>query len=263
MKGKRLQLFIVGLLTAGSIIAHAVMLEVDVEADVKVTSAYVWRGMVINDEACIQPSVTVRAGDVSLNVWGIWDLTDVTNSSEHTRMDTTLDYTHAFGKQILGSGLTAYIHHDEPGEQSKDTFEVFLGYTLDIPSLPSLTVYYDFGEIEGFYASFALAHSFELVKNMMALDIAVAVNGGDKEYSSALVNPLVNGEAIEKFEFDEASLVDVTAVASFPLSLGDHLEITPGVKYVELLDSKIKDSVRNIGAEEDQWVYSLTATLYF
>lgn len=263
MQRKRLQLFIAGLFTAGSIIAHAVMLEIDVEADVKVTSAYVWRGMVINDELCIQPSVTVRAGDVSFNVWGIWDLTDVTNSSEHTRMDTTLDYTHAYGKQILGSGLTAYIYHDDPGEQSKDTFEVFLGYTLDIPSLPSLTVYYDFGEIEGFYASFALAHSFELVKNRIALDLGVALNGGDQDYSSALVNLLVSGEAVEEFEFDEASLVDVTAVASFPVSFGDYFEITPGVKYMELLDSKIKDAVRNIGGEEDQWVYSLTATLYF
>jgi len=251
------------LLAACTISAHAVTLETSVETEVRVTSAYVWRGRVINDEPCIQPSITVGAGDLSFNVWGTWDLTDVANSSGHTRMDTTLDYSHRFARQILSSGLIAYIYHDEPEEDKEDTFEAFVGYAADVLLLPSLTVYYDFGEIEGFYGEFGLAHSFGLLDNILALDLGVSMGVADKEYSSINFNfPANDEEGIEEFVPDKASLGELMISASFPVSIGTHCMITPAIKYMSLLDPDIRDAAENVG-KEDEIVYSLTLGLYF
>lgn len=263
MKSRYSVLIVTALLAMCSISARAVMLEMGVDTDLKVTSAYLWRGRIINDEPCVQPSVTVNAGNLSFNVWGTWDLTDVESSSGHTRMDTTLDYSHRFSRQILSSGLIAYIYHDEPEGGKEDTFEAFVGYAVETLLLPSLTVYYDFGEIEGFYGEFGLAHSFELFKNIMALDLGISVSAADEEYSNANFNfPANEAEGIEEFVPDKASLGELMASASFPVSIGDRCMITPGIKYMNLLDPDIRDAAKNV-EEEDEIVYSLTLSLYF
>lgn len=256
-------MLVTALLVVCSISVHAVMLEMGVDTDLKVTSAYLWRGRVINDEPCVQPSVTVSAGDLSFNVWGTWDLTDVESSSGHTRMDVMLDYSHSLNRQILSSGLTAYIYHDEPEGGKEDTFEAFVGYAVNTLLLPSLTVYYDFGEIEGFYGEFGLAHSSELLKNIIALDLGVSVSVADEEYSSVNFNfPANEAEGIEEFVPDKASLGELMASASFPVSIGDRCMITPTIKYMSLLDPDIRDTAKNVD-EEDEIVYSLTLSLYF
>jgi len=178
-------------------------------------------------------------------------------------MDTTLDYSHRFARQILSSGLIAYIYHDEPEEDKEDTFEAFVGYAADVLLLPSLTVYYDFGEIEGFYGEFGLAHSFGLLDNILALDLGVSMGVADKEYSSINFNfPANDEEGIEEFVPDKASLGELMISASFPVSIGTHCMITPAIKYMSLLDPDIRDAAENVG-KEDEIVYSLTLGLYF
>lgn len=249
--------FVLWLCAAASYPAQAVMLDTDIEVETKFTSAYMWRGQVLNDEYTFQPSVTVKAHDLSFYVWGTWDMTDVTNSSERTRMDATLDLTRSMGKHIMSLGLTAFVYHDAPSHLSKDTFETYIGYALNVLFLPSLTVYFDFGEIDGLYASFALAHSFELVDNVLALDIKTTVSGGDEDFNTFSFAP--TGEKLG------SSLVDLTAMASFPFTLGKsgHVGITPSLKYMTLLDSELKDAVKTAGEKNDEFAYSLALTLYF
>ena len=50
-------------------------LALDGRVDLSVQSAYIWRGMVLNDEPVFQPSVTVWSGGFSASVWGNVNMT--------------------------------------------------------------------------------------------------------------------------------------------------------------------------------------------
>jgi hypothetical protein len=165
---------------------------------------------------------------------------------------------------MLSSGLIAYIYHDDSSRRNDDTFEVFMESILDVPLLPSVRVYYDFGEIGGFYSSFALAHSFHLLKDTVALDLRADVGVADQDYSSGRFSfPGNEAEGIEPFVPEAASLVDLTASASLPVSLGDHVELTPGLRYMTLLDSDIKAAAEDAGEDADVISYDITFTIYF
>lgn len=248
--------------------SSALTLDAELYMDVKVVSAYVWRGEVFNDEAVIQPSVTFVASDWSLNVWGTWDLTDTTNSSARTRMDILLDYAFHRGVHVLKPGIIAYVYHDATYGPKDDTFEVFLEYAIDVPGLPSLTLNYDFGEIEGFYASLATRYEYELVKDRMDMSLRADVGAADKDYANAKFSfpkdASSNGDP-EEFDFrpDQASLIDFTVSAGFPVRLGKHWSITPSVKYMTLLDSDIKDASRDAGYDTEETAFALTLSAGF
>jgi hypothetical protein len=42
--------------------ARAVSLDAGVEADIELTTAYVWRGQVLNDQPCLQPALLFASG---------------------------------------------------------------------------------------------------------------------------------------------------------------------------------------------------------
>ena len=223
-------------------------------------SAYVWRGLTINDEFCFQPSLTLTEGDFSINVWGTWDLTDVPNSSQHTRVDASMDYTTAYGRHIVTLGVVGYMYPDEPAGVSADTAELFASYAFDVASLPSVSLYYDL-EKDGVYLVFALAHSFEL-HDRVALDLSVSLGAGDEHYNDEAV-ALATGNAGPGFNPTDPTLVDVTARMMLPIYVTDRLLVTPSLKFVSLLDSDIRDAMAAAGMDEDQVVYGVSASLTF
>lgn len=245
----------------------AVDVEADVEFDLKVASAYIWRGEIINDEAVIQPSITFSSEGWGLNIWGTWDLTDVTNSSARTRMDFMLDYTMVSGKHVLTPGIVAYIYHDATYTPEDDTFEVFMKYALDVVLLPSLTVNYDFGEIEGIYASFAVGHGIELVKDRMDFEMRADVGVADKNYAKSKFtypeSSLLDSSIEPTFVPDDTSLIDLSVRADFPIILGKDMTLTPSIKYMTLLDSDIKDAVAAAGEDTDEVSFSLMLSMLF
>ena len=260
---RRIVIFAVAGFVAALVSAQAIEVEVDVETELKVTSGYAWRGTVLNDEPCFQPSFTVRAADLSFSAWGTWDMTDVSGSSDRARIDTTFDFSHQVAGQVFSLGLVAYLYHDDPEAGVADTVEVYLGYALDVPLLPALTVYYDFEKIEGAYASFALGHSFELAK-WLALDVGVAIGAADKEYTNARFSfPADEDAGVPAYVPDKSPLIDFSAVISAPLMFGDNFAIIPGVKYMTLLDSDIIDAVEAAGGDESLVSGSLALAFYF
>lgn len=243
---------------------RAAEVQLDGEVELGVASAFVWRGEVINDEPVIQPSVTLRAVGLMLNIWGTWDLTDVPDDSNHDRVDATLDYTHIWGRNLLSVGSIAYIYHDEPDSANRDTYEAYLGYTLDVPTLPSLAVYYDFGEIDGVYATFSLAHSFEFVEKQLALDLGMSVGAGNEDYTTAVYTLAANeGTGFEGFVPEDASLVDLQATVHLPVGIGESFTVMPGFKYTRLIDPNIRNAVRAAGDKDDEAIWSISGILYF
>lgn len=71
-------------------------LTLEVGADAAVMSKYVWRGILLTDDPVLQPSLTVGCLDVSINILGSMDLTDVNdNGKEFNELDFTIDYSFA------------------------------------------------------------------------------------------------------------------------------------------------------------------------
>ena len=253
------------LVTTAGFQARAVVTEVNVSVEPKVSSAFVWRGEILNDEWCFQPTLGLQGSNFSLRAFGNWNLTSVTNSPKNTRVDTTLQYMTTTDSQILKAGLVAYIYRDSPSQGPDDTFEVYVRDTVDVLLLPSLAVYYDFSDIQGFYATFSLAHGFTLVEDTLSLDVRTTLGAGDKKYNEAVFGqPEEDPSAdIEATDVDRTALVDLTVEVSLPLQPRDGLTITPAVKYMSLMDSNIRDAADRTDQDRDIFYYTLAVEYAF
>ncbi len=235
--------------------------ELEMELDFQLVSAYVWRGMVLNDEPCIQPSWDITADAFNLNIWGTWDLTSVSNSSARTRMDVTLDYSKTVGQNIFKVGVVSYIYHEASEGEAEDTFEATLDYALDVPSwsvLPSLTVNYDFGEIKGFYSTLGFAAAVPLDDKIWDMNMFLYLSAGDANYVNYNFNPADrDGDALD------ASLIDVEIRFAFPYRTRDNCTVVPEVRYMMLIGSDIKDMVKQRGQDTEEMVYMVSMNFAF
>ena len=244
--------------------SQAVPTELEVSIEPKVSSAFVWRGQVISDEWSFQPTVSFQASNLTIKALGNWELSSDTNASEHTRVDTTLDYSAPVGPQLWSAGFVAYLYQHAPSDSVGNTYEVYVRDVIDVFLLPSLTVYYDLSQIKGFYGSFSLARSFDLVKDMVAMDVKVALGAADGKYNRAVFSyPEDTATGREAFDADKTSLVDLTASVSFPFWPADNVTITPAVKYMNLLDSDLRNAANRIGKDTDIFYYSLALEYKF
>ena len=142
-------------------------------ADVGVFSKYIWRGFELSDDSfVIQPSATVAYKGFSFNLWGNLD-SDVGNSSEDAKWnetDLTLAYDTSVGPVSLGVG---YIYYALDGID--DSEEFYISACLgDILLSPSLTVYREIAEAQGWYINLGISHSFALPRDI-TLDLAGSV----------------------------------------------------------------------------------------
>jgi hypothetical protein len=137
-----------------------------------------------------------------------------------------------------------------------------VSYTLDKLLLPSIAVYYDLSRAKSFFMNMSVAHSFNLLKDKIDLDLKLLMDWADKDFNNVLFNypdiPVTVLPAV-----DTAGFVDVTAVISMPITLGKNFTITPALKYVTLINSDIRDAVNIAGQDKDIFVYSLTVGAAF
>lgn len=213
-----------------------------VDAEVLLVSKYIWRGLEVNEDPVLQPSVTVGYGGFSFNVWGNMDLTNFgedeciytedceSRSGQFTEIDLTLDYTHSFGAFSIGGGIIAYEFPNWDG--SEDTHEVYLAMSYDTILAPSLTIYYDFDEVEGFYANFGIGHSFTF-NDKLGLDLSASIGYGDSDYNEAY------------FGVDDSALVDFNVGLALPYAVTDKITITPVLNLTSVVDSDLRDSVES------------------
>jgi hypothetical protein len=217
-------------------------LEVSVDAEALVVSKYVWRGLEVNEDPVLQPSLTVAYGGFSFNVWGNMDLTDFgedeciytsdceSRAGQFTEIDLTLDYSHSFDKFILGGGIISYQFPNWDG--SEDTHEAYLAMSYDCLLAPALTIYYDFDEVNGFYANFAVGHSFT-INDKVGIDLSGSIGYGDSDYNVAY------------FGVDDSALVDVNCSLAVPFQVTDKITITPLLNLASVVDSDLRDSVKS------------------
>lgn len=247
----------VGCIVLVGMAAEATELDVMIDLGAKVTSSYTRRGRVVNEDPCFQPSVTVSGGDVSLNVWGTWDFIRTTNSSQRTRVDTTIDYTKFNGKHLMRVGLVAYIYHDSRYTGSRDdTFEAFLDYTLDVPLLPRASIAYDFGSVNGFYFEFSAGHSVGLMKDMADIDVRASVSAADESQVAEIFSGIADLPG-------KSSLVDARISVAVPVAVSESFVVTPEVEYMTVIDSAIRDAVDTAGENTSYLTYAISVSYMF
>ena len=142
--------------------------------DVSFLSQYIWRGYELSkDSLVIQPSVTAAYKGFSLNLWGNFD-TDVyegpnKGNSRWNETDFTFGYERSFGPLGLGVGYIYYAVED-----AEDTQEFYFSVGGDVILAPTLTVYRDVGNLQGWYFDLGISHSFELPYEI-TLDLAGSI----------------------------------------------------------------------------------------
>lgn len=229
--------------------------------DLPVLSGYVWRGQVLNDEAVVQPSLTVTKGGLSLNTWGNFNLTDEFSEEgdqEFTEVDLTVSYAGSVGPVGYGVGVVEYLFpHQTLGAGTPDatsypgTREVYATLSLsDLPVVPTLSGYYDVDEADGLYLSLGLAYSADL--------------GGKATLGlSGLVGYATSDDNAFYYGVDDAAFNDASVGATLSFSPVESLTITPGVQYVTLIDDDIKDAAAAIYKDDSAVVGSLKASYAF
>ena len=228
--------------------------------DVPVLSAYVWRGQVLNDEAVLQPSLTVSKNGFSINAWANYNAAGSysgDNEGKFSEMDLTASYSYSAGPATLGLGIAQYTFPNQTIETETgtaaypETSEVFASIGLpEIPLAPTLTVYRDLDVIEGFYAVLGIGHSFTLTDNA-SLVASASLGAGDKDYNTGY------------FGEDKDALNDANVGLALPIAVLENLTIKPAVSYTYLPDSEIGDAGEAIYGDDNQLVGSVTASYAF
>ena len=174
---------VAGVLIIGTPNAHAA----DVTVGANVNSAYVWRGITLNDGAVIQPSIDVEGpGNFGFFVWGNFDLDDFDNSlesGEFSEIDLTASYAIPVDGFDLGVGIIEYLFPDSgPGASGVGTREVYVeaGYDLTEELAIGSFVAYDFDEVDDYYANVSASYAI-----MVSEELGLALTGligfaGDK-----------------------------------------------------------------------------------
>lgn len=171
---KKVLLSIVIGLMAGMVIAQDAVVvkeqpsDFSINSDVGLYSAYVWRGLIINNRMVAQPSVTAAKGPFSLNVWGNLDVAEA--DGDHTEVDYTAAYTLPLNTEAVSVDV-GMIFYTYPGNASDvpATEEVFVKTTFNNVILtPVASLYYDIDEANGWYGNLAISQGVEISDAMKA-----------------------------------------------------------------------------------------------
>jgi hypothetical protein len=128
-------------------------------------SAYVWRGITLNEGTVMQPSIDVALpGGFGVNVWGNFDIADsggALNDGEFSELDVTVSYSLSAGSFDLAAGFIQYTFPQQPGPDASDTMEIYVSASRSTAcgAAFGLDVYYDIDQVEDFYASASLSYS--------------------------------------------------------------------------------------------------------
>lgn len=210
--------------------------KIDLSTSLDFCTDYVWRGLVINDEAVLQPSLAAthnvtHIGTFSFILWGNYDLTDYYGTqNEFSEIDLIASYALPSGPLELEVGI---IHYTFPNADFRATTEVYINAGCELKSLPltfSLGLYYDFDEIDGLYISGKIMSHITLIPKL-ALEMALSAGYADSGYN------------LGYFNFDDSACVDSQASMRLTYTISDSFSLSAGGQYMSLLDSALKDSV--------------------
>jgi len=163
----------------------AVVAQESIDVEFTVVSRYIWRGADLgqaydpaggDNHVHVQPSVTYT--DPSGFSLGAWGSMGFDGHSDFDEIDLTVDYSFTVAAGLDGS--VGHIYYDFPTGNS-NSGEFYAGVSATKSALsPSLFVYYDYDDGDGWYVELALGHDFSLPGSTRTLSagLTVGYNGG-------------------------------------------------------------------------------------
>ena len=216
------------------------------EATADIYSAYVWRGLVLNKHAVLQPGATAMfdLGDAGAISAGVWSDFNLTQNSRHAanrhkafggldELDFNAAYAIDLGDFSLSAGHIWYTFPQANGsDYGHSTEEVFLSlaYNNDIVT-PFVSVNYDYNMVEGCYAKIGLGRQFELADRLTA-GCEISLGMGDDEYNEAYFGPGTSD-----------GLLDLNVSATLAYAVTENVSVGATLAWMSLADDDARDSV--------------------
>ena len=167
------------------VLASSSVWAADATLGVDVNSAYVWRGITFNDGLVAQPSIDVSKNGFGVNVWANYDIDDYNDTlddKEFSEVDLTLSYGFSLQKLDITVGHIEYLFP----AGGAGTRELYL--SLGYPIIGGLSIggnfYYDYDEVEGYYADLGLTYAMDLV-DKLSMEIGARAAYADDDFAIA------------------------------------------------------------------------------
>jgi len=165
------------------IIGLSLPLVADFKYNLTYSSSYIWRGFDLNptQKMVLQPSVDYSFGKsgLDLNIWGSFSFVNRYSNE----IDLTLSYTFKSAKNfLLMAGLIHYGYYfvENFSFDNNTSHELFIAAGLPNTIIhPTLTVFYDFTNGDGFYLQLETGHSITITQSIQTeLSASLGYNGG-------------------------------------------------------------------------------------
>ena len=190
----------------------------DFSATHTLNSAYVFRGLVVNDEMVYQPYVDFsnQAGLYGW-FWGNMDLTDNRGypQYEFSECDLGIGYGRQIGRLNLGLEYAEYFY---PSVSLENTRELFLRLNYDILLQPTITITRDVGEVDGFYVMVSFSQNLA-IREDWSLDATASLGWADSDYLAYY------------FGHDESSALDGNLEISASKTFSNGISISASIHY--------------------------------
>lgn len=204
-------------------------------------SAYVWRGIVLNNKPVMEPGAVVSydAGDFGTFAAGLWGNMDLDSSrstgpdskSKFSEVDYFASWSKDFGPMTVEGGYTFYYFSDLDGCNVDEVYGK-LAYNNDFVT-PYVKAYGAFTETKSMYYTLGLTRSFEITDKLSAgFDAVLGI--GDKNY----VTYYFPGAD------DHGALTDATAKIFASYALTDNISIGATLALSALLDSDVSNGAQ-------------------
>jgi len=207
-------------------------------ATLDIYSAYVWHGMILNDEPVLQPDLAMTYsfgdyGSVTADAWLNFDTTG--NNSQRSfagmnEIDYTLQYAVTLGDFSLGLG---HIWYTFPAigdtEYFPSTREIFVSaaYNNDIV-VPFIKAYYDYARVDGTYVTVGLRK--EMTFDKLTAGAEVSLSGASHPYTEYYYG---GGESQYWF-------ADAQALIYAKYSITDNIFVGARLGWVSTVDNELK-----------------------
>ena len=203
-------------------------------------SKYVWRGMDWTDGGVLWQTFTLNYMGFSGYVFGGMDLTN-TNSyppmhkpaGNFTEYDLGLSYT--LTKKGVGYtvGFQNYVF---PRTGTNQMSEAYVAVALPVFLSPTLSVYRDVEQAQGWYADLAASYTFPKGFRLsdttkLPLQVTASLGGSDAKFSEFFYGD------------NNAGFADLTLGASTAIPFGKNAALTPSVKYSTLLTDAMQNNL--------------------
>lgn len=221
----------------------------EVTAEAALLSSYVWRGQVYNNDAVLQPQITISKSDFSFNIWGNYNLAGADRagiSSDFSEIDLSVAYDLPVNISDMAVSVGA-IHYTFPanasfgvpgvGANAQATTELFVSGTINtwadlvVPVIPSVTIYGDIDEATGIYALFDVNVPYE-VSDYLSVNGGISAGYGSNTYNDYYFGALAQ----------DAGWNDCNIYAGAEYEVADNVTVSANLTYTFLEGGSIKDA---------------------